>query len=138
MSVADGCVFSTVISEPPMEDAGLFTWDLTKDILYADGALAKLFGLDALEAEQGLPIQAYICRVHEDDAPDLAKRISDAIIAKHPTEQNYRVKQGDGSYVSVAAYGRCFRNRHGEPVHYAGIVIPKDVFPVGPGAAFLQ
>jgi len=67
--------------------------------------------------------------VHPDDAPTLAKQINDAIIAEHPTVQEYRSRKADGSYVYVSAFGRCFRDRNNNPVHYAGIVMAMDDTP---------
>lgn len=78
--------FSTTILGQPMQGAGLFTWDMSSDTLYADSALAELFGLGSEDTERGLPFQTYIARVHPEDAPLLARKISDAIIAEHPTE----------------------------------------------------
>jgi PAS domain-containing protein len=109
-----------------MPDAGLFTWDMNADLVYADSALAALFGLDAAETERGLPVQAYLDRVHPDDVAGLAKQISDAIIAQHPTVQHYRSMNATGSYVRVSAFGRCFRDRNNNPIHYAGIVVPSE------------
>ncbi|EPE96469.1 PAS domain-containing protein [Rhizobium grahamii] len=123
-------LFLTEISTDRMPDAGLFTWDLNSDLVYADSALAELFGLDPAETQHGLPVQVYLERVHPDDAPRLAKQINDAIIAEHPTVQEYRSRKADGSYVNVSAFGRCFRDRNNNPVHYAGIVMAMDDKPV--------
>jgi len=122
-------LFLTEISTDRMPDAGLFTWDLNSNLVYADSALAELFGLDPAETEHGLPVQTYLDRVHPDDAPTLAKQINDAIIAEHPTVQEYRSRKADGSYVYVSAFGRCFRDRNNNPVHYAGIVMAMDDTP---------
>ncbi|MBW9114596.1 PAS domain-containing protein [Rhizobium cauense] len=118
--------FITHISGERMPDAGLFTWDMNADLLYADGALAELFGLDPKATERGLPVQSYLDRVHPDDVATLAKQISDAIVAEHPTVQHYRSQKADGSYVQVSAFGRCFRDRDDNPAHYAGIVVPDE------------
>ncbi len=112
-----------------MPDAGFFTWDMNADLVYADSALAVLFGLDPNETERGLPVQSYLDRVHPDDVATLAKQISDAIVAQHPTIQYYRSRKADGSYVSVSAFGRCFRDREDNPIHYAGIVVPVETAP---------
>lgn len=119
-------LFVTRIVGDRMPDAGLFTWDMNADLVYADSALAALFGLDAAETERGLPVQAYLDRVHPDDVAGLAKQISDAIIAQHPTVQHYRSMNATGSYVRVSAFGRCFRDRNNNPIHYAGIVVPSE------------
>jgi len=122
-------LFVTNISGERMPDPGLFTWDMNADLVYADGALAALFGLDPAETERGLPVQTYLDRVHPDDVAVLAKQISDAIVAQHPTVQHYRSQKADGSYVSVSAFGRCFRDRKDNPIHYAGIVVPDETTP---------
>ena len=110
--------------EPP--DAGFFTWDLPENVLYADAALAALFGIDAEKAEHGLPIEDYLQSVHPDDRPRLAKAISDSILAHRPQQETYRVCNASGAYVWVASFGRGFRNTKGDPVRYVGIVIPSD------------
>ncbi|KQV82920.1 diguanylate cyclase [Rhizobium sp. Root1220] len=119
-------IFATRISGERMPDTGLFTWDMNNDLVYADGALAELFGLDPIDTERGLPVQTYLDRVHPDDVATLAKQISDAIIAQHPRVQHYRAQTADGSYVRVSAFGRCFRDRQDNPIHYAGIVVPAE------------
>ncbi|WP_112941922.1 MULTISPECIES: PAS domain-containing protein [unclassified Rhizobium] len=119
-------LFVTRIVGDRMPDAGLFTWDMNADLVYADSALAALFGLEAAETERGLPVQAYLDRVHPDDVAGLAKQISDAIVAQHPTVQHYRSMNAEGSYVRVSAFGRCFRDRNNNPIHYAGIVVPSE------------
>ncbi|OCJ12891.1 diguanylate cyclase [Rhizobium sp. AC44/96] len=124
-------LFATQISGDRMPDTGLFTWDMNDDLVYADSALAELFGLDPTETERGLPVQTYLDRVHPDDVAALAKQISDAIIAQHPTVQHYRSQKADGSYVRVSAFGRCFRDREDNPIHYAGIVVPAETFSAG-------
>src|SRR6478609_3803841 len=91
-------LFVTRIVGDRMPDAGLFTWDMNADLVYADSALAALFGLEAAETERGLPVQAYLDRVHPDDVAGLAKQISDAIVVQHPTVQHYRARKADGSY----------------------------------------
>ncbi|MFS2151434.1 PAS domain-containing protein [Rhizobium sp. Rhizsp42] len=116
--------FSTTVAGRPMLDVGLFTWDIGNDLIYADSALALLFGLDPALTQRGLPIETYLDRVHPSDRPQLAKQITDAIIAEHPTEQRYRVLDASDVYRYVRAVGRCFRNDADVPVHYAGIVFP--------------
>ena len=60
-------------------DVGLFSWDIAENIVYADSALAELFGLDPLQAEHVLLIEVYLERVHPDDRPRLATVISQSI-----------------------------------------------------------
>jgi PAS domain-containing protein len=102
----------------------VFTWDLESNVLHADGALAKLFGLDAELVLRGLPLQTFIERIHSPDRPRVAEAIHHAVLAGDPYHIEYRVL-GKGDLLSeVMAFGRCFRNKDGVPSQYAGIVFP--------------
>jgi len=107
-------------------DAGFFTWDVPDNLLYADGALARLFGMTEASAEQGLPIEDYLARVHPEDLPRLAKAIRDSIVEHTAQQENYRVLNSEGLYVSVSSFGKGFRDKAGVPVRYVGIVVPID------------
>jgi len=124
MRSVDEGLFSTQVFGGDTPDAGFFTWDMPENILYADGALADLFGVDPEEAERGLPIETYLDRVHPEDRSQLAKAISDSIIAHMNQQETYRVLNSQGSYVTVASFGRGFRDRDGLPQRYVGIVVP--------------
>lgn len=97
---------------------------MPEKILYADGALADLFGLDPTIASQGLPIESYLERVHPEDKPRLAKTIRDSIIADRLQQETYRVMNSDGDYIFVIGFGRGFRSKVGEIICYVGIVLP--------------
>lgn len=110
--------------ETDIPDAGFFTWDVPENVVYADRALADLFGLDSLEAERGLPIEIYLERVHPEDLPQLARAIRDSIVAHRPQQEIYRVLNIEGHYVTVSSFGRAFRDSKNDPVRYVGIVVP--------------
>lgn len=124
MRSVDEVLFSSQWSASDTPDAGFFTWDIPENILYADGALADLFGVDPEEAERGLPIETYLDRVHPDDRSQLAKAISDSIITHMNQQETYRALNAQGRYVTVASFGRGFRDRDGLPRRYVGIVVP--------------
>ncbi len=136
MRSVDEGFFSSQLFGGDTPDAGFFTWDIPENILYADGALADLFGVDPEEAERGLPIETYLDRVHPDDRSRLARVISDSITAHVNQQETYRVLGSHGRYATVASFGRGFRDRDGLPRRYVGIVVPaSDVEPV-PGRPF--
>lgn len=132
MPVANDEAISVEIFGEDLPDAGFFTWDIPGNMLYADGALASLFGLSSEDAGQGLPIEDYLARVHPDDVSHLGKAIRDSIVAHRPQQETYRVLNADGFYRSVTCFGRGFRDREGEPVRYVGIVVPSDEAEVRP------
>ncbi len=112
-----------ILSISPIE-AGIFAWDLSKNLVYGDSALASLFGLSAKETAHGLPVEDYLERVHPDDRPRLAKVIRDTILSQLPLQESYRAQQRNGIYVAVVCFGRSFSDRSGIPVLYSGIVVP--------------
>ena len=106
------------------DGAGLYTWDLGTDTLYADSAMAELFGLDGALTEHGLPQRRYLDRVFADDRAALAGAIRTAILTGEAFQESYRVHKWDGRIVRVLALGRCFRDVDNHPRFYAGIVFP--------------
>ncbi len=126
MRTAIDLTFELGLTSDSVPDAGFYTWDIPENILYADSALAELFGLDPSSAATGLPIDIYLERVHPEDRPRLAKTIRDSIVGHHPQQEAYRVMSASGSYAAVASYGRVFRDATGNPIRYVGIVMPTD------------
>ena len=126
MSVGVERVFSVQIHEDSPGEPGIYTWDIQSDLVFADSAVARLFGLDVDDAKHGLPLESYLGRVHPDDRPILAKSITDTIVADVPQQQVYRVRGFDETYKAVAAFGRAFHTRDGTLIAYAGVVIIAD------------
>ncbi|WP_327495356.1 PAS domain-containing protein [Ensifer sp.] len=111
------------LTDAETTDSGIFTWDITQDLVYGDSALAELFGLVSEETNQGLPLKLYLDRVHPNDRPRLARTITQTIVGGRAQQSFYRVKTRGEVYVSVVAFGRCFRDRNGTPVLYSGMVV---------------
>lgn len=117
-------VHSFELFEEVASDAGIYTWDMVRNLVFADSALAELFGLDPAATVHGLPLEDYLARVHPQDQAKLAKTISQVIVADIAQQNIYRVQGSDGQYRTVAAFGRAFRDHSGSPVLYSGIVVP--------------
>ncbi|HEV7318472.1 MAG TPA: PAS domain-containing protein [Ensifer sp.] len=115
--------FVVELTDAETTDSGIFTWDITQDLVYGDSALAELFGLVSEETNQGLPLKLYLDRVHPNDRPRLARTITQTIVGGRAQQSFYRVKTRGEVYVSVVAFGRCFRDRNGTPVLYSGMVV---------------
>lgn len=105
-------------------EAGLFTWDIAKNLVYADGAVADLFGLDRLQAEHGLPLQRFIDRVHADDVENVTSAIRQSVATGQPYQENCRVYGLDEEINQVMSFGRSFTDAGGQPCAYAGIIFP--------------
>ena len=107
-------------------EAGVYTWLLSQNILYGDTLIASLFGLDPEETTRGLPIEAYLARVHEEDIKTARRLINKAVLDGLPYQTEYRVMNAQGHYQLVIALGRCFHDRNAMPVIYSGLVYPID------------
>jgi PAS domain-containing protein len=106
-------------------EAGIFTWSLAEDRIYADTAIAALFGLKPDDTIQGrLPLSRYIDRVHADDRRALTALIAKAVQDGQPHSSEYRVQNASDAYEHVMTVGRCFRNPDGNPSFFSGIVYP--------------
>jgi PAS domain-containing protein len=105
-------------------ETGFFIWDIVANLLYGDGAVAEMFGLDSEETARGLPLEVYVSRIHPEDQPAAARIIHDTILTQEPEHQSYRTRRADGAFHQVMAFGRCFRDRTGIPSLYGGIVFP--------------
>ncbi|WP_112803410.1 PAS domain-containing protein [Rhizobium sp. SYY.PMSO] len=117
-------LFVAEILDPVAPEAGIYTWDIEKNLVFADPALAHLFGLDPAKTVHGLPLETYLARVHPEDRSHLAKAIHNTIVAEVPQQSTYRVRDAHGVYRWVAAFGRAFRNGVDNPTLYSGVVVP--------------
>lgn len=108
-------------------DAGLYTRDIPANTLYADAALAQLFGMDPIETAAGIPLERYLERVHHADRSMLARSIRTALTEGVPFQESYRVYGANGAVNHVMAYGKTFLDAEGAPYRYAGIVFPMPV-----------
>lgn len=105
-------------------EAGIYTWSLGEDRVYGDTAVAALFGLDPDLTIQGLPLTAYMARVHDSDRQMLAALIAQAVRDGCPFNAEYRVRNNREEFEVVMALGRCFRDQTGNPTLYSGIIYP--------------
>ncbi len=119
-----------------VSDAGIFSWVLSTDTVYADAAVAVLYGFDAQQMESGQPIVSFLDRIDPRDRPRTARAIHEAIVTGEHYQQDYRVIRPDGTNMQVAAFGRCFRDSEGTPAHFAGIICPRIDQPSAEDAMF--
>jgi PAS domain-containing protein len=57
-----------------VSDAGIFSWVLSTDTVYADAAVAALFGFEAQQLENGRPIVSFLDRIDPRDKARTAQR----------------------------------------------------------------
>ncbi len=101
---------------------GTWSWDIVHDNLIADSFTARMFSLDAKMAEKGLPAQAYLQAIHENDQPGVGAALKRAIDTCGTYDIEYRVWQKDGTFRWLQARGRVAGNAAGEALNFYGAV----------------
>ena len=104
--------------------AGLFVLDVASNHIFADSAVAEVFGFSPSATENGLPLDDYLARIHPDDRSEVGTAIHESIVAAEHRQVSYSTLRLDGSVITVLAFGRCFAPRDGMAPHYSGIVVP--------------
>ncbi len=105
------------------DEAGIFTWDVVTDRLCGDAFLAKFFGLQESELENGLPIEVFLNRMHANDRERVARAIHTAIVTGQLFNETYRIVRPDMSCITVVVMGRCFHYNGDVPASCAGIAL---------------
>lgn len=102
---------------------GTWFWDVQRDRLTVDAALAQAFGLDASLAGSELPLQQMVERVHPDDQAGLEAAVADALERGGRYIHQYRTRGVDGTYRWIEAAGRVETDADGRPVGFPGVLI---------------
>lgn len=110
--------------------AGVFTWVISSDTIYADAAAGALFGFTTDETRAGLPRAAFRARIHPEDLVRLGEAVEETLQTGVPFQEDYRVCRPDGTCVAVSGFGACFRDEHGTPLYCAGMMVASAGVPV--------
>lgn len=71
---------------------GVWDFNVTRDIVRCNAAMADLFGLDPEKAARGLPLASYLASIHPQDAPRIEQRVADAARALDIYSETYQVR----------------------------------------------
>jgi PAS domain-containing protein len=112
--------------ESAQSAGGIFSWDLRTGVLSADQTLSGLIAIDPGAGVQGISLEVFMDAVHPEDRERVSNRIFTSIETGHPCRQSYRLIDIDGRIRLVVGLGQCFRDEHGAPTSYAGIITPAD------------
>ena len=105
---------------------GTWVWDIRNDRLTADERFARSFNLSPEECRAGLPLAKAMESIHEEDQPDVARTIADALQSGGAYRCEYRVRQQDGRYRWVEANGRVDLGPDHVPLRFPGVLIDVD------------
>ncbi|MBO9544608.1 PAS domain-containing protein [Caulobacter sp.] len=101
--------------------AGAWEWDIARGRVIADPRFATLYGLDPVEAEQGLPTSAFFDTVYAADRLRLKIAVAGALNGAEVFARDYRVVV-DGDVRWVSARGRTFLDADEQPVRFSGVL----------------
>ena len=102
---------------------GTWTWDLTHDRLFADEFTARMFSLEPEAAAAGLPAEAYLRALHEEDRPGVVAALERAVETCGRYDIEYRVYRPDGECSWLQARGRVEGDEAGKALHFHGAVM---------------
>ena len=102
---------------------GTWTWDIVHDCLAADEFTARMFSIETEAAAQGLPAEAYLRAIIDEDRPNVAEALEHAIQSCGQYDIEYRVRQKDGQFSWLQARGRVDCDAAGNGVSFHGAVM---------------
>jgi PAS domain S-box-containing protein len=100
---------------------GTWDWQIGGDRIFAEGRLARVYGLDAQVLRNGVSRAEFLRNVHEDDRPKVLEAGARAIRTGEEYRMEYRVRQVDGSVRWVSSKGSCVYGDDGTPTRFPGI-----------------
>jgi len=101
---------------------GAWNWDISENLIFTDGRFAESFGLDAEQAQDGLPLEQFLDRIHKDDQARVASEIVRTIESGEAYKAEYRVQRPDGSESYVMAQGKLVKGKNGRPDRFPGVL----------------
>jgi PAS domain-containing protein len=107
---------------PGMTIVGMWDWDAVNDVNHLDRGCAELFGVDPVQARQGMSINDYLKAVHPDDIQRLGDAIMHALKHGGPLEIRYRINS-NGRVRHVLARGTCTLDTSGRAQRFPGVML---------------
>lgn len=108
----------------PGYEAGPLSCDIAENLIHADNAVADLFGLNGVQAENDLLMQCFIDRVHENDVAKITSVARHLAATGNPYQENCRVCGSNELINRVTSSGRAFVDANGKPCSYTDIIFP--------------
>jgi CheY-like chemotaxis protein len=102
---------------------GTWVWDVRRNIVAGDAMFARSFGLDPARCNAGLPLEAILESIHEDDRTRVWAEIDSALQRGGPFRCEYRVRQHDGVFRWIEANGRVEMGDDGMPRRFPRVLI---------------
>ena len=95
------------------DGVGTWDWDVTNDIFNADTTFARIYGLDPVLANVGLPVANFLHVLHPDDIDPFRQSVRETIKNCDEFSREYRLLLPGEEVRWVSARGRCTRGADG-------------------------
>jgi PAS domain S-box-containing protein len=102
---------------------GTWIWDVQANHVVGDERFAQSFGLDPARCRAGLPLEAVLISIHEEDREIVAAEIGEAVRRGGPYRCEFRVRQHDGVFRWTEANGRVDQDENGVARRFPGVLI---------------
>jgi len=102
---------------------GWWDWDIVNNTLFSNAQFADSFGVDPIAAINGLPIEAYMQGIHEQDRDRVQASINHAVAHADAVADEYRIIDKSGTERWVAVRGRCYVDGNGTPIRFPGTAV---------------
>lgn len=110
--------------DPPVQlkSFGMWDWDVSSNLVYADTTTARLFGVDPEKSRVGLDLRNFEANIFPDDVPEYSSALYAAATNGGDFEVRYRLITG-GKLVWVYAKGSCLLSKGNIPTRFPGALI---------------
>lgn len=100
---------------------GVWDWDLSSNLIFADESVANAFGLNSSLTRRGLPPEAYFSNIHDEDRQMIIDHSLRSIAANGSCSDNFRIVGPMGTRW-VHSQGRCFSSGDNAPKCFVGLI----------------
>ncbi len=88
------------------QEIGYFSWDIVKNLVFMDGICASIFEFNVDAGAAGVPIEAFLAKIHMPARERVAKAIHDCLLYANNYHEEYTIGLENGTSRWVKVDGR--------------------------------
>lgn len=116
------CLDEPVDPSTQLKSFGMWDWDVSSNLVYADTTTARLFGVDPERSRNGLDLRNFETNIYSEDLPEYSRALHAAATRGGEFETRYRIIS-NGKLVWVYAKGSCLLSKGNIPTRFPGALI---------------